>query len=340
METCIKKYTEIGIKDIGEVGYKNASIGKTMHHLAHNGVLTPAGFAITASAYRHFISENKLELPLKYLMAALDTKDYTNLEELSGRARKIIMDGRMPTELGLEIMDAYDYLFDLTEAAVAVRSSAVSDHLADAAAIGLNHSIFNVKGHCALLYAIRQCFASLYSDKAVRHAAEKGYDPCAAAMSIAIQQMVRADKGCSGVGYTHDPRTNVKDTIYIKAILGLGELINRISVKTDEYRVSKHSLQTSTLLVEKARGDQQQIMVFADEDDETNQTVLKDIPKGLQQGYVLNDKEIRRLAEWGLLLDDVYKNPVCFEWAKDGENHQLYLIQVSPAPSQNHPANL
>jgi len=330
METCIRKYAAVDIKDISEVGYKNASIGKTMRHLSPAGVLIPQGFAVTADAYRQFIQENKLEHPLRYLLAALDKEHYSNLGNLAGGARKLIMDGHMPADLGMEIIDAYDYLFDMTEPEVAVRSSAVSDHLADAAAIGLNESILNVKGHHALLYAVKQCFASLFTERAVRHAAEKGYDPCKTVMAVAVQQMVRSDIGCSGVGYTSDPDSKNQDNLCLKAMLGLGELINQSAVESDEYRIFKPSIKTGSLLIERNRGNQQKRLVYADEEDETNQTVLKDMPTAIADNFILNVKDIQRLAEWAVLLDDLYQHPVCFEWAKDGLNHQLYLIQAGP----------
>lgn len=332
METCIRKYAEIDMKDIDTVGYKNASFGKMIGHMIPNGVNVPKGFAITAEAYRYFINYNKLDLPLKFLMAVLDRKDFSNLSELSGRARKMIMGGKMPADLGMQIIDAYDYLFDLTETAVAVRSSAIGTHLTDAAASGLNDSFLNVKGHCALLYAIRQCFASLYTDRAVRQAIERGYDPNAVAMPVGIQQMIRADSSCSGVGYTNDPRIGSADMIYVKGTWGLGEVINKADVEPDEYLVFKPSLKmASILLVEKDLGSKSKMMVYADDDDETNQTILKDTPLALQHSYVLTDKEVQQLADWAILIEKIYQRPMCFEWAKDGRNHQLYLIQVSPS---------
>jgi pyruvate,water dikinase len=338
METYIKKYTEIGIKDMEEVGYKNASIGKMMHHLIPNGVPIPKGFAITAKAYRYFIAYNNLELPLKFLMAALDKKDFSNLAELSGQARKMIMDGRMPGDLGMTIIDAYDDLFDLNETEVAVRSSMVYGQVADAFAAGLNDSFLNVKGHGALLYAVRQCFASLYTDRAVRHAAEKDYEINLTAMAVGIQEMVRADKGCSGVAFTHDPRTNSEDMICLQATWGLGEMINHGCIEPDEYMVFKPSVKTlSVLVVEKKLGAKNKMMVYADEADETNQTVINNTPPVLQQSYVLNEKKIQRLAEWAILLEEIYQKPMCFEWAKDGNNGQLYLIQLSPMAAFNHP---
>lgn len=331
METCIKKFTEIDLNDIDEVGYKNASIGKMMRHLIPNGILIPNGFAITAEAYRIFLSYNNLNLLLKVLMDGLDKRAFSNLNESCEKARKMIMDGKFPSELSIQIIDAYDYLFDLTQAEVAVRSSVLSSHLSDAAAGGLNDSFLHVQGHGALLYAIRQCFASVYTERSVRHAVELGYDPNATVMAVGIQKMIRADKGASGVGYTLHPHADSDDMICLKAIWGLGELINQETIEPDEYVIFKPSLKMiSPLLVEKELGSKHKMMIYANEDDDTNQTLLKDTPIELQQSYVLNEEEIKRLAHWTILLDDVYSRPMCFEWAKDGKNHQLYLLQVSP----------
>lgn len=265
----------------------------------------------------------------------MDTNNFSNLAELSDRARKLIMDGKMPADLGMQIMDAYDYLFDQPEAVVAVRSSLVSGHLSDAAAVGLNDSFLNVRGHGALLYAIRQCFASVYTERAVRHAAELGYDPNASTMAVGIQEMIRSDTGASGIGYTQHPHLDSDDMICLNAIWGLGDLINHETIEPDEYVIFKPSLtMVSILLVEKELGSKHKMMVYADDDDESNQTILKDTPITLQQKFVLEDHEIQRLAEWTILLDKIYPTPMCFEWGKDGNNHQLYLMQVSPFVSQ------
>lgn len=330
METCIRKYSDIDIKDLKEVGYKNASFGKMMKLLLSDGVLTPGGFAITVGAYRYFLSYNHMDKPLKQLMSMLDKKSLSNLTELSEKARTIIMNGKMPADLGMQIIDAYDYLIDMTSAPVAIRSSVVSDHVVDAAAGGFNDSYLNVQGHCALLYAIRQCFASTYNDKAVRHAAEKGYDPSAMAMSVGVQEMIRSDKGASGIGYTDPLHSGSISSICLKAIWGLGELVHHENIEPDLYIISNPSSKLTTSLIDRTLGSKSKMMIYAADDDETNQTILIDTPVNLQQRFVLDDEEILRLADWAIVLDKQYRQPICFEWAKDGNNHQLYLLQVCP----------
>jgi pyruvate,water dikinase len=329
METCIKKFKDINIQDIEEVGYKNASIGKLINHFRSKGVLIPDGFAITASAYRYFITYNNLDLQLKLTMDCLDKEEFSNLELIGKRARDLILGSQMPADLGMAIIDAYDYLFDLTSVAIAVRSSIVTCKLADAVVAVKNDSFLNVKGHLTMLYAVKQCYASLYNDEAIRHAINHGDDLTKCAMSVGIQEMVRADMSCSGVAFTHDPQTGANDVIYIKGIWGLGEVINHETVIPDEYSVFKPSTKMiSLLLIEKELGNKGKMMVYADED--VNQTVFKDTPLLLQEQFTLNDDEIRQLANWALLIEDLYKVPMDFEWAKDGKNHQLYLMQVAP----------
>jgi len=328
MENCIRKYSEIDIEDIGEVGYKNATIGEMKRLLAPHGILIPDGFAITAEAYQYFVRYNNLESPLRFLIDGLDTESFSNLSSVSSQARKLIMDCKMPPALGMGIIDAYDYLFDVTQAEVAIRSSAVDNQATNINGIGLNDSFLNVHGHGALFYAIKQCFASLYNDRAVKHAAEWGYQLHDRAMAVGVQQMIRADKGASGVTHTIDPRDNTADEICIKAMWGLGEMINHETIEPDEYLVLKASLKTGTPVIEKELGGKHKMMIYADEDNDTDLTVLTDTPLSLQQRFVLDEKEILHLAEWAALLETVYKKPMGFEWAKDGNNHQLYLLQT------------
>ena len=331
MESYIKKFCETSLGDITQVGYKNAEIGKLMTLLKPKGILIPDGFIITAEAYRYFVQANHLAGPLRELMDAVDKDLFNNLPEISAQARKVITNGHMPNDLVMAIIDAYDYLFDFTAPEVAVRSSVVMCKITEPPVSGLNDSYLNRKGHSSILYSIKQCFASLFTERAIRYAIEKGHQPDAAAMSVGIQEMVRADMGCSGVGFTHFPGHGNEDIIFLKAIWGLGEMINHGNIEPDEYLIFKPSLKMgSGVLVERDLGSKYQTMVFGDEDDEVNQILIKDTPPELQETYVLGDIEIRHLAEWAVLLEQIYQKPMCFEWAKDGRNHQFYLMQVSP----------
>ncbi|MEN0054230.1 MAG: PEP/pyruvate-binding domain-containing protein [Mucilaginibacter sp.] len=331
MKTYIKKFCETSLVDIGQVGYKNAEIGKLITLLKSTEILIPNGFIITAEAYQYFVKVNFLATPLKQLIESIDKVTYDNLSEKARQARKLIVEGHMPNDLVMAIVDAYDYLFDFTAPKVAIRSSIVVPQVANAAVSGLNDSYFNRKGHSSLLYSVKECFASLFTERAIRYAFENGYQPDEAAMSVGIQEMVRADIGCSGVGFTHFPGHGNEDIIFLKAIWGLGDMINRYKIKPDEYLVFKPSLRMRQgILVERDLGSKCQTLIFADEDDEIHQTLVKDTPLELQETYVLGDIEIRHLSEWALTLEQLYQKPMCFEWAKDGKNHQFYLLQVSP----------
>jgi pyruvate, water dikinase len=164
MEKFIKKFSEISINDIAEVGGKNASLGEMFNHLTNRGLQIPDGFSITSSAYKHFIGLNHLEEKLQKLMDELDRQDFSNLTKIGAQARKLILDGSMPADLKMCIIDAYDYLFDNAEQEVAVRSSATAEDLPEASFAGQHESYLNIKGHYALINSVTQCFASLYKD--------------------------------------------------------------------------------------------------------------------------------------------------------------------------------
>ena len=336
METFIKKFKDINIQDITEVGYKNASIGKLMSHFTSKGVLIPDGFAVTAYGYRHFLNYNNLELQLKVVMDELDKENFYNLKQIGKQARDLIMGSQMPPDLGMAIIDAYDYIFDLTTIEVAVRSSIVTGSLSDAGITGKNDSFLNVKGHLSLLYAVKQCFASLYNDEYIKHTIQHGYDQTLDAMAVGIQEMVRGDIGCSGIGFTQNPNTGSNDEVYLKSTWGLGEIVNHEKVEPDRFTIFKPSVKmVSVLLIEKELGRKNKMMVYADEDDDTNQTIYKDTPADLQRTFTLNDNEIHLLVNWAIMIENLYQKPMCFEWVKDGKNHQLHLIQVAPFISGN-----
>lgn len=331
MEKLIKKFNDIGINDIPEVGGKNASLGEMFRYLTPKGLLVPDGFAITAGAYRYFVSANGLEDKLKTLMQHLDTKDFFNLAETGAAARKLIMDAHMPPDLRMAITDAYDYLFEETEQAVAVRSSATAEDLPDASFAGQHESYLNIKGHCELLYAVRKCFASLYTDRAIKYREDKGFDHNKVYLSVGIQQMVRADEGCSGVGFTLEPESGFRDVVHIAGVWGLGENIVQGTVTPDEFLVFKPTLKKKLkAIIQKNLGSKNMMMVYADSDDETRDTVNKETPWELREKFVLTDPEVEKLAHWAVLIEEHYGKPMDFEWAKDGHNHQLYLIQARP----------
>lgn len=331
MEKFIKKFSEISINDIAEVGGKNASLGEMFNHLTNRGLLIPDGFSITSAAYKYFVSFNKLEEKLQKLMDELDRKDFANLTNIGAQARKLILGGSMPADLKIAIIDAYDYLFDNVEQEVAVRSSATAEDLPQASFAGQHESYLNIKGHYALTHAVTQCYASLYTDRAIKYREDKGFDHSKVFLSVGVQQMIRSDISCSGIGFTLEPESGFKDVIHLAGTWGLGENIVQGTVTPDEFLIFKPSLKNNLKsIIQKNLGSKSKMMVYANEDDDVNAIINKDTPWEMRERFVLNDKEIEQLGKWALIIEDYYQKPMDFEWAKDGINHQLYIIQARP----------
>ncbi|OCX53909.1 phosphoenolpyruvate synthase [Mucilaginibacter sp. PPCGB 2223] len=331
MERFIKRFSEISLGDLAEVGGKNASLGEMVARLSSKGVKVPQGFAVTAWAFRFFLFYNKLEAPLQQLMTNLDKTGFSNLTETGQKARKLIADAEMPAELRMAITDAYDYFFDVAEQPVAVRSSATAEDLPDASFAGQHESYLNICGHQALLKAVQQCYASLYTDRAIKYREDKGFDHTKVYLSVGVQQMVRADKGCSGVGFTLEPESGFCNVVHLAGVWGLGENIVQGTVTPDEFLVFKPSL-TKNLkaIIQKNIGTKSKMMVYNEVVNSAAAVVNKDTPWELRERFVLADHEIEQLAKWAMLIEDHYHKPMDFEWAKDGINHQLYIIQARP----------
>jgi pyruvate,water dikinase len=331
MENFIKKFSETGMGDVAEVGGKNASLGEMFTHLTVSGIMIPDGFSITAAAYRYFIRINGLEHELEKLMQDLNRVDFSNLAKTGAKARKLIMKSSLPGDLLTSIIDAYDNLFGQADQAVAVRSSATAEDLPEASFAGQHESFLNIKGHDALLLAVKKCFASLYTDRAIKYREDMGFDHGKVFLSVGIQQMVRSDKGCSGVGFTLEPESGFRDIIHIAGVWGLGENIVQGTVTPDEFLVFKPSLKRNLKsIIQKNLGGKNKMMVYADDHQSKNAVVNNDTPWELREQWVLDDSEIEQLARWALLIEEHYGKPMDFEWAKDGITNQLYIIQARP----------
>lgn len=333
MEKLILKFSEIGIDDISKVGGKNASLGEMYNNLTSKGLRIPNGFAITTKAYKYFIEYNKLRGPLQELLVKLDTVDFTNLAEIGSKARKLILEGRFPLDLETSITTAYNSLSDDKERdfAVAVRSSATAEDLSNASFAGQHDSYLNIKGSVPLIYAVKCCFASLYTDRAVKYRQDKGFDHNKVFLSVGIQQMVRSDLGCSGVGFTLEPESGFRNVVHIAGTWGLGETIVQGTVTPDEFIIFKTSLKNNKkAILQKNLGSKSKILVYNDNAAGTNSTVLKVTPRKYSSSFVLEDSEIEILARWAIIIEDYYQKPMDFEWAKDGLSGELYIIQARP----------
>lgn len=331
MDPYILKFSEIGIAHISKVGGKNASLGEMYNHLMAEGMRVPDGFAVTTKAYKDFIDHNNLGTELQALIKALDKKDFSNLKEIGQNARRLILDAKFPLELENAILRAYRILCENKELSVAVRSSATAEDLANASFAGQHDSYLNIKGSTPLIYAVKCCFASLYTDRAIKYREDKGFDHHKVFLSVGIQIMVRSDKACSGIGFTLEPESGFRNLVHLAGTWGLGETIVQGMVTPDEFLVFKTSLKKNKkAILQKNLGSKSKMLIYNDKPTGTNSTILKVTPRKLASQFVLLDNEIEKLARWALFIEEHYKKPMDFEWAKDGFDGQLYIIQARP----------
>jgi pyruvate,water dikinase len=326
----IKKFSQIGISDISAVGGKNASLGEMYNQLASKGVRIPNGFATTSSAFWKFLKQNDIQETLENIIAGLDRINYTNLALIGERARSLILKSTFSNSFSKAIGKAYTDLCGEEEVEVAVRSSATAEDLPDASFAGQHDTFLNIKGESALLEAVKKCFASLYTDRAIKYREDKGFLHKDIALSVGVQLMVRSDKGCSGVGFTIEPESGFENAILLSGVWGLGENIVQGTVNPDEFFVFKPSLRKNKFpIIQKKMGDKKLTMIYAPEEEKAT-TLNIHTPIEQLNKYVLTDKEIITLGKWALVIEEHYKKPMDIEWAKDGISNDLFITQARP----------
>ncbi|OMP76607.1 MULTISPECIES: phosphoenolpyruvate synthase [unclassified Chitinophaga] len=323
MESFIMHFSGIGLKNVPDVGGKNASLGELYNSFHQEGINVPDGFATNAFAFWSFLDYNNLWEPLQQLMMELDRENWTNLAEKGEAARKMILKANLPEEVILEILGAYRLLCGNDNKAVAVRSSATAEDLPNASFAGQHDSFLNIRGEDALISAIIKCYASLYTDRAIKYREDNGFKHEKVALSVGIQLMVRSDLAASGVCFTLDPDSGFRDLVLINGIWGLGENIVQGAVVPDEYVVFK----PTHAIIRKSIGSKDKMLCFAE-----NGGSLENVPVSTarQQEMVLSDKEIAQLADWAIKIEQHYGRPMDIEWAKDGIDEQLYIVQARP----------
>ncbi|MEW7289939.1 phosphoenolpyruvate synthase [Aquimarina sp. 2304DJ70-9] len=330
MGKFIMKFEEITINDIALVGGKNASLGEMYTELSSKGVLVPNGFATTANAFWLFLKENCLEEPLKNLLKGLDRKNFSNLSEIGLMARELILGGSFSEDFSKALINAYSELGDNDEIAVAVRSSATAEDLPNASFAGQHDTFLNVKGREKLLHAVKECFASLYTNRVIKYREDKEFLHHEIALSVGVQKMVRSDMACSGVGFTIEPESGFKDIIHISGVWGLGENIVQGTINPDEFYVFKPTLeQGKKAIVQKKLGDKEKTMIYSESEGHSS-TVNIDTDLTKQKQFVLSDIEVTTLAKWSLEIEKHYQKPMDIEWAKDGITNELFITQARP----------
>ncbi len=329
-------FSETTLKDIGKVGGKNASLGEMIRELQPRGIAVPDGFATTSGAYWLFLDENNLRDRLAGILAALDTADFHNLPDVGTQARQLLLDAKMPAALVAALQEGYDFLQKKYGQGIsfAVRSSATAEDLPTASFAGQQESYLNVRGFANLLVACQHCFASLFTDRAIKYRHDNGFEHMQVALSVGVQLMVRSDLAGSGVLFTIDPDSGFENAIHIAATWGLGENIVQGTVNPDEYFVFKPTLAMGKkAIIHRRLGSKQWTMTYADEG--SAKTFGRSVVNRLtiptkQEEWVLSDTEVETLAKWAVIIEKHYNGPMDIEWAKDGLSGQLFIVQARP----------
>ncbi|MCF7989612.1 MAG: phosphoenolpyruvate synthase [Thiohalocapsa sp.] len=335
-ETLVIPFTALDNDDVPRVGGKNASLGEMIGGLADEGVRVPGGFATTASAYRQFLAENDLESRIREQVEGYQRGE-RSLSEAGSAIRAHILEGRLPDALAAAVGDAYRELADAAgreQPDVAVRSSATAEDLPEASFAGQLETFLNIRGEDALLAAVRRCYASLFTDRAIAYREDHGFDQLQVALSVGVQTMVRADTGCSGVMFSLDTDTGFPRTVLINGAWGLGETVVQGMVDPDEYLVFKPLLDDESLrpIVSRSIGGKARKMIYADADASgtDSPTVLRDTSEDERRAAVLSDDDVLTLARWAAVIERHYDKPMDMEWAKDGETGELFIVQARP----------
>lgn len=327
-------FKNISIQDIPLVGGKNASLGEMYSKLADEGVRIPNGFAVTAAAYWEFMEKAGLKKDIKEALKGLDVTDVTMLAKVGKKIRTLILSARIPQEIEREIILNYRELGKQRKEktpAVAVRSSATAEDLPDASFAGQQETYLNVRGEKALLLAVKQCVASLFTDRALSYREIKGFDHLQVALSVTVQEMVHADTGTSGVMFTMDTESGFRGVTLVTASYGLGEYVVKGRVIPDQFYVFKKGLeQGKNAIISRTLGTKQVKLVYG----KTGGTRQARVSTKDKETFCITNDDVVTLAKWGSLIEKHYNKPQDIEWAKDGKTGTLYIVQARPETVQ------
>lgn len=330
-DKLVLNFSEVGISDIGLVGGKNASLGEMLKSLTALGVRVPDGFAVTAAAYRNFIAENNLWPQISADLDALE--EGGDLQKIGASIRNLINDAALPDALVAAIKTAYAEMDSGSDASVAVRSSATAEDLPDASFAGQQETYLNVVGIEELLNAVRACFASLFTDRAITYRIHNGFEHESVALSVAVQRMIRSDKGSSGVAFTLDSETGFPGIVLINGAFGLGEYVVKGVVNPDEWRVFKPLLEKpgTRPILDRRLGDKARKLVYG-----PTGTLDMETSEAERKSWSLSDEHVLELARWCTIIESHYEKPMDIEWATDGLSGELWILQARPETVHGH----
>jgi pyruvate, water dikinase len=325
-------FGEVSMRDISLVGGKNASLGEMLRDLSPLGIKVPDGFAITSEAFQEFIRINDLRPKIDEALQTLDRKDYSNLQEVGASIRALLLMGMMPTEVERAIIGSYLALSkDAALTSVAVRSSATAEDLPTASFAGQQETFLNIVGEHELIEAVRKCFASLYTDRAIKYREDEGFEHSMVSLSVGVQRMVRADLGASGVAFTIDPDTGFSEAMVVTGSWGLGENVVQGMVTPDEFVLFKPSLRAGKrAIISRTLGSKEKMLVHGEEHGNRHTTWNIDTPEELRRCFVLTDLQLEHLGDWLLDIENHYQRPMDIEWALDGLTSELWILQARP----------
>ena len=333
MQEFVIWYENLGMHDVNRVGGKNASLGEMISNLANAGVQVPGGFATTAYAFNQFLEQSGVNERIYQLLDGLDVDNVTELAKAGAQIRQWVIDTPFQPELEQAIREAYQQLHPdaAQDVSFAVRSSATAEDMPDASFAGQQETFLNVRGYDAVIVAIKHVFASLFNDRAISYRVHQGYDHRGVALSAGVQKMVRSDLASSGVMFSIDTESGFEDVVFITSSYGLGEMVVQGAVNPDEFYVHKPTLAAGRpAVVKRNLGSKKVEMVYSGEQGHGKQVKVVDIAAERSRQFSLTDAEVEELAKQAVIIAKHYGRPMDIEWAKDGNDGKLYIVQARP----------
>jgi pyruvate,water dikinase len=334
----ILKLNEVGLGNIDIAGGKNASLGEMLNNLSELDIKVPDGFLLTVEAYHEFMKFNGFDQLINKMINELDAKNLSALIQCGSSIRNMISNGDFSNQLVSEVTSAYQNMcltYGLDEVDVAVRSSATAEDLPDASFAGQQETFLNVSGINHLLISIKNCFASLFTDRAISYRQSFGYSTLTIGLSVGVQKMVRSDLGSSGVAFSIDPESGFKNAVVINGSFGLGEMVVQGAVSPDEFITYKPLLkQGYPCIIERKMGNKDRKMVYSDSADEKVKIIETTASEAAS--FCLSDDKILQLSRWIIQIEDYYSKikgywcPMDIEWALDGQSNELFIVQARP----------
>lgn len=333
MQEFVVWYQDLGMHDVPRVGGKNASLGEMISNLANAGVQVPGGFATTAYAFNQFLEQSGLNERIYQVLDGLNVDDVNALAKAGAQIRQWVIDTPFQTEFEQAIQTSYQQLQQgcAEDVSFAVRSSATAEDMPDASFAGQQETFLNVRGYAQVIEAIKHVFASLFNDRAISYRVHQGYDHRGVALSAGVQRMVRSDLSASGVMFSIDTESGFEDVVFVTSSYGLGEMVVQGAVNPDEFYVHKPTVMAGRpAVVRRNLGSKLLQMVYSKDLTHGKQVVVEDVPVANRQKFSLTDAEVQELAKQAIIIEKHYGRAMDIEWAKDGQDGKLYIVQARP----------